>query len=179
MKKVYLNDIKQKELSIHQANIGYYKIFNRLILPYMLKSDIEFWARTQCSQVFQVEKESSEVYLFYDKFFILDHCLTTDIKYSSIYESELNFSFSKNLTESQIKSYAFNEIIFFITRYKGVLNLVECYQQLKKMLSEDDCMRLFNGAKLTTKIFINLIGVSKTTYYNSRRKTPLEESYDE
>ena len=179
MKKIYLNDLKQKEISIHRASIGFYKIFNRLILPYMLKSDIDFWARTQFSQMFQVEKESSKVYLFYDKFFILDHCLTTDIKYNSIYESELNFSFSKNLTESQIKYYAFNEIIFFITRYKGVLNLVECYQQLKNQLCEDDCIRLFNDAKLTTKIFINLIGVSNATYYNSRRKTPLEESCDE
>lgn len=179
MKKIYLNDLRQKELSIHRASIGFYKIFNRFILPHIPKSDIEFWARIQCSQIFQVEKESSNVYLFYDKFFILDHCLTTDTKCSSIYELELNFSFIKNLTESRIKSYAFSEIIFFITRYKGVLSLVECYQQLKNQLSEDDCIRLFNVEKLTTKIFINLIGVSNATYYNSCRKTPLEESCDE
>ena len=179
MKKTYLNDIKQKELSVHKANIGYYKIFNHLILPYMLKSDIEFWTRIQCSQVFQVEKQGSRGYLFYDNFFILNYCLTTDIHDISIYESELNFSVSKKLTDSQIKSYAFNEIIFFITRYKGVLNLVNCYQQLKRQLSEDDCIRLFNSVKLTTKVFVNLIGLSEAGYYNSHRKTPLEESYDE
>ncbi len=179
MKKIYLNDIKQKELSIHQANIGYYKLFNRFILPYVLKSDIEFWTRIQCSQMIQVEKQSSKIYLFYDKLFILDHCLTTDMVDSNIYESELNLSFSKNLTEFQIKSYAFDEIVFFITRYKGVLNLVKCYQQLKKQLSKDDCIRFFNHSKLTTKIFINLIGLSETSYHNSRGKTPLEESYDE
>lgn len=179
MKKIYLNDIKQKELSIHQANIGYYKLFNRFILPNMLKSDIEFWTRIQCTQMCHVEKQSSKVYLFYDKFFILNYCFATDTKDSSIYESELNFSFIKNLTESQIKSYAFDEIVFFMTRYKSVLNLVECYQQLKKQLSKDDCIRSFNHSKLTTKIFINLIGSSETSYHNSRGKTPLEESYDE
>ena len=152
MKKTYLNDIK---------------------------SDIEFWTRIQCSQVFQVEKQGSRGYLFYDNFFILNYCLTTDIHDISIYESELNFSVSKKLTDSQIKSYAFNEIIFFITRYKGVLNLVDCYQQLKRQLSEDDCIRLFNSVKLTTKVFVNLIGLSEAGYYNSHRKTPLEESYDE
>lgn len=179
MIKTYLNDIKQKKLSVHKANIGYYKIFNHLILPYMLKSDIEFWTRIQCSQVFQVEKQGSRGYLFYDNFFILNYCLITDIQDISIYESELNFSVSKKLTDSQIKSYAFNEIIFFITRYKGVLNLVNCYQQLKRQLSEDDCIRVFNSVKLTTKVFVNLIGLSEASYYNSHKKTPLEESYDE
>ncbi|MGP5495495.1 hypothetical protein ACTXMK_09795 [Psychrobacter celer] len=179
MKKTYLNDIKQKELSIHQANIGYYKLFNRFILPYIPKSDIEFWTRIQCTQMCQVEKQSSKVYLFYDKFFILNHCFTTDTKDSSIYEAELNLSFSKGLTESQIKSYAFNETIFFIARYKSLLNLTECYQQLKKQMSRDDCIRSFNHSKLTTIIFINLVGSSETSYHGSRGKTPLEESYDE
>lgn len=179
MKNIYLSDIKQKELGIHQANIGYYKILNRFILPYMLKSDIEFWTRIQCTQMCQVEKQSRKAYLFYNKFFILNHCFTTDTKDSRIYEVKLNFSFSKNLTEAQIRSYAFNEIIFFIIRYKSVLNLTECYQQLSKQLSKDDCIRFFNHPKLTTIIFINLVGSSETSYHSSRGKTPLEESCDE
>ncbi len=179
MKNIYLSDLKQKELSIHQDNIGYYKIFNSHILPYIHKDDIQFWTRIQCAQICQVEKLSSKGYLFYNQFFILNHCLTTDTKYSSIYEAELNFGFSKNLAEPQIKSYAFDELIFFITRYRSILNQVECHQQLKKQLSKDDCIRLFNHSKLTTKIFIKLIGSSETSYHNSREKTPLEESYDE
>ena len=137
MKSIYLNDIKQKELIVHQANTGYYKIFDRLIFPYIRQSDIEFWTRIQCLQMCQVEKQSSKVYLFYDKFFILNHCLTTDTK-----------------------------------------DLVKCYEQLKKQLSEDDCIKLFNHSKLTTKIFINLVGSSETSYHSSRGKTPLEEPCD-
>ena len=175
---IYLNDIKQKELIVHQANTGYYKIFDRLIFPYIRQSDIEFWTRIQCLQMCQVEKQSSKVYLFYDKFFILNHCLTTDTKDSNIYEFELNLNLSKGLTEAQIRFYAFNEIIFFITRYKSLLNLVKCYEQLKKQLSEDDCIKLFNHSKLTTKIFINLVGSSETSYHSSRGKTPLEEPCD-
>ena len=74
------------------------------------------------ASVLESEKQGSRGYLFYDNFFILNYCLTTDIQDISIYESELNFSVSKKLTDSQIKSYAFSEIIFFITRYKVVLN---------------------------------------------------------
>lgn len=176
MKKIYFSISRY---ILVYFDIGYYKIFNRLILPYMLKSDVEFWTRIQCTQMCQVEKQSSKVYLFHNNFFILNHCLTTDRSYSSIYEAELNFSFNKNLTESQIKSYAFDEIIFFISRYKGVLNLTECYQQLKKQLSKNDCIRFFNHPKLTTIIFINLVGSSETSYHKSRSKTPLEESCDE
>lgn len=176
MRKIYLNDLKQKELNVHPANIGYYKIFSHLILPYVLKDDIEFWTRIQCTQLIHAEKENQNTYLFFDKFFVLDYCLTTAIKYSNPDKTQLYFNFIKKLTESQIKSYAFNEIIFFISRYKAILNLFECHQELKKQLPKEECLELFNNSNLTIGVFIKLIKSSEASYNNSRKKTPSKES---